>query len=174
MNILDHVPVVPDWPKPGINFFDITGILADPDAFDYCCGWLEHQAHRSNATSIVTLESRGFVFGAPVARQLGLPLVLIRKQNKLPGATIRHSYQTEYSSDTIEMHPHAPVGERPLIVDDLLATGGTILASAELIRGQWPSATISAAVIINLQNLPGGSALDHNNIDWTGLINTNE
>jgi adenine phosphoribosyltransferase len=174
MNILDHVPVVPDWPQLGINFFDITGILANADAFDYCCGWLEHQANRSDATSIVALESRGFVFGAPVARQLGLPLVLIRKQNKLPGVTIRHSYQTEYSDDTIEMHPHAPLGERPLIVDDLLATGGTILASAHLIRSQWPRAKISAAVIINLQNLPGGSALDHNTIDWTGLINTDE
>ena len=174
MNILDHVPVVPNWPRPGINFFDITGILANPDAFDYCCGWLEHQVHRANVTSIVALESRGFVFAAPVSRQLGLPLVLIRKQNKLPGMTIRHSYQTEYSNDTIEMHPHAPVGERPLIVDDLLATGGTILASAHLIRSQWPSCVISAAVIINLQNLPGGSALTHNNINWTGLVNTNE
>ena len=174
MNILDHVPVVPDWPKPGINFFDITGILANPDAFDHCCAWLEQQAREANATSIVALESRGFVFAAPVARQLGLPMVLIRKQNKLPGTTIRYSYQTEYSSDTIEMHPHAPVGDRPLVVDDLLATGGTILASAQLICSQWPSAVISAAVIINLQNLPGGSALDRHNITWTSLINTDE
>ena len=174
MNILDHVPIVPDWPKPGINFFDITGILADPDAFEHCCSWLARQAHESNATSIVALESRGFVFAAPVARQLGLPLVLIRKRNKLPGDTIQHSYQTEYSNDTIEMHPHAPVGIRPLIVDDLLATGGTILASTQLIRSQWPSTVISASVIINLQNLPGGSALDQHNIIWSGLINTNE
>ena len=174
MNILDHVPVVPDWPKPGVNFFDITGILANADAFDYCCKWLERQAHRYDATSIVALESRGFVFAAPVARQLGLPLVLIRKQNKLPGSTIKHSYQTEYSNDTIEMHPHAPVGDRPMIVDDLLATGGTILASAHLIQTQWPDAKIGAAVIINLQNLPGGSALNQQGINWTGLINTNE
>ena len=174
MNILDHVPIVPNWPKPGINFFDITGVLANPKAFEHCCAWLEQQAHESDATSIVALESRGFVFAAPVARQLRLPLVLIRKQNKLPGTTIQYSYQTEYSSDTIEMHLHAPVGNRPLIVDDLLATGGTILASAELIRSQWPIAIISAAVIINLQNLPGGSTLSQHNINWLGLINTDE
>jgi len=101
MNILDHVPVVPDWPKPGINFFDVTGILANPEAFDYCCGWLKHQAHWYNASSLVAVESRGFVFAAPVARQLGLPLILVRKRGKLPGPTIQHSYQTEYSTDTI-------------------------------------------------------------------------
>jgi len=174
MNILNHVPIVPDWPKPGINFFDITGILANPDAFDYCCSWLEFQAHQNTATSLVAVESRGFVFAAPVARQLGLPLVLVRKRGKLPGGTVHHSYQTEYSTDTIEMHPHAPVGTHPLIVDDLLATGGTILAAAHLIRSQWSNTTISAAVIINLQNLSGGTALTADCINWTGLINTNE
>jgi len=174
MNILNHVPIVPDWPKPGINFFDVTGILANPDAFDYCCSWLEFQAHQNTATSLVAVESRGFVFAAPVARQLGLPLVLVRKRGKLPGGTVQHSYQTEYSTDTIEMHPHAPVGTHPLIVDDLLATGGTILAAAHLIRSQWSNTTISAAVIINLQNLSGGTALTADCINWTGLINTNE
>jgi len=109
-----------------------------------------------------------------VARQLGLPLVLVRKRGKLPGGTVHHSYQTEYSTDTIEMHPHAPVGTHPLIVDDLLATGGTILAAAHLIRSQWSNTTISAAVIINLQNLSGGTALTADCINWTGLINTNE
>ena len=174
MNILDHVPIVPDWPKPGINFFDVTGILAEPAAFDYCCSWLESQAHQTTASSLVAVESRGFVFAAPVARQLGLPLILVRKRGKLPGATIQHSYQTEYSTDTIEMHPHAPVGTHPLIVDDLLATGGTIMAAAHLIRSRWSNTTISAAVIINLQNLPGGTALTADRINWTGLINTNE
>jgi adenine phosphoribosyltransferase len=174
MNILDHVPIVPDWPKPGVNFFDVTGILSQPDAFDFCCSWLEFQAQQYTATSLVAVESRGFVFAAPVARQLGLPLILVRKSGKLPGTTIQHSYQTEYSTDTIEMHPHAPVGTHPLIVDDLLATGGTILAAAHLIRSQWTNAVISAAVIINLQNLPGAAALDANNINWNGLINTNE
>jgi adenine phosphoribosyltransferase len=122
----------------------------------------------------VAVESRGFVFAAPVARQLGLPLILVRKRGKLPGTTVQHSYQTEYSTDTIEMHPHAPVGTHPLIVDDLLATGGTIMAAAHLIRSQWSNTTISAAVIINLQNLPGGTALTADRINWTGLINTNE
>ena len=174
MNILNHVPIVPDWPKPGINFFDVTGILAEPDAFDFCCAWFEFQAHQTNATSLVAVESRGFVFAAPVARQLSLPLVLVRKRGKLPGTTVQHSYQTEYSTDTIEMHPHAPIGTHPLIVDDLLATGGTILATAHLIRSHWTNTVISAAVIINLQNLPGGTALTADNINWTGLVNTDE
>ena len=174
MNILKHIPVVPDWPKPGINFFDITGILADPEIFDYCCSWLEFQAHQHNASSLVAVESRGFVFAAPVARQLSLPLILFRKSGKLPGTTIQHSYQTEYSTDTIEMHPHAAIGSSPLIVDDLLATGGTIMATADLIRSHWTNTVISAAVIINLQNLPGGSALTQHNINWEGLVNTDE
>jgi adenine phosphoribosyltransferase len=174
MNILNHVPIVPDWPKPGVNFFDVTGILSNPDAFDFCCSWLEFQARQYTATSLVAVESRGFVFAAPVARQLRLPLILVRKSGKLPGVTIQHSYQTEYSTDTIEMHPYATVGTHPLIVDDLLATGGTILAAARLIRNQWTNTVISAAVIINLQNLPGAASLDANNINWTGLINTNE
>ena len=174
MNILKHIPIVPDWPKPGINFFDITGILANPEIFDYCCGWLEHQAHWYNASSLVAVESRGFVFAAPVARQLSLPLVLVRKRGKLPGVTIQHTYQTEYSTDTIEMHPHAAIGSNPLIVDDLLATGGTIMATADLIRSHWANTKISAAVIINLQNLPGGTALSQHNIMWEGLVNTDE
>ena len=174
MNILNHVPIVPDWPKPGIKFFDVTGILAEPAAFDYCCSWLESRAHECTATSLVAVESRGFVFAAPVARQLGLPLVLVRKRNKLPGTTLQHSYQTEYSTDTIEMHPHAPVGTHPLIVDDLLATGGTIIAAAHLIRSHWTNTVISAAVIINLQNLPGGTALAADQINWKGLVNTDE
>ena len=174
MNILNHVPIVPDWPKPGINFFDITGILADPDAFDYCCSWVEYQAHQFAATSLVAVESRGFVFAAPVARQLGLPLILVRKRGKLPGATIQHSYQTEYSTDTIEMHPHAIIGSSPMIVDDLLATGGTIMAAANLIRSHWTDTKISAAVIINLQNLPGSTLLTQHNIMWEGLVNVDE
>lgn len=174
MNLLDHVPVVPNWPKPGINFFDVTGILANPDAFNHCCEWLESQAQQHQASSLVAVESRGFVFAAPVARRLRLPLILVRKQGKLPGSTIQHSYQTEYSTDTIEMQPHAPLGSNPLIVDDLLATGGTVLATAALIRSQWLNTAVSAAVIINLKNLPGGSALTASNIKWTGLINVNE
>lgn len=174
MNIIQHVPVVPDWPKSGINFFDITGILANPEAFDYCCGWLEFQAHQTNASCLVAVESRGFVFAAPVARQLSLPLILVRKSGKLPGTVISHSYQTEYSTDTIEMQPHADIGSCPLIVDDLLATGGTIMATADLIRSHWRNTVISAAVIINLQNLPGGSALTQHNINWQALVNTDE
>ena len=168
MNILNHVPIVPDWPKPGVNFFDVTGILSNPDAFDFCCSWLEFQARQYTATSLVAVESRGFLFAAGAAAQAGVPLILARKAGKLPGQCHTVTYDTEYSQDSLQIQTQAKPGPHVLIVDDLLATGGTILAVNRLLRDHWSVSSVSAQVIVNLGFLPGQQNLADNGIslDW--------
>lgn len=126
---------VPDFPKPGILFYDITGILAKPEAFQYCIDRMEERYRESAITAIGAVEARGFIFAAPLAVRLGLPLILIRKQGKLPGRTLERSFDLEYGTDVVELHPEdVPSGARVLLVDDLIATGGTIRAAAELVQ----------------------------------------
>ena len=164
MNLKSIIPVVPDWPKPGVNFLDITPILENPDAFSYCTEQIVNYIRSVNATSIVAVESRGFPFAAAAAHVSGLPMLLARKPNKLPGAVYQQSYETEYSTDTIEIKQTAQVGSRPIIIDDLLATGGTILAVAELLRKNFTVDQVTAAVVINLKFLPGHAVLASNSI----------
>lgn len=124
---------IPDFPRPGILFYDITSILMEPAAFAYCVDEMVGRYRGSRVSCVAAIESRGFLFGAPLARALDLPLILVRKQGKLPGATISRTYELEYGTDTIEVH-RADVhsGQRVVIVDDLVATGGTLKATAEL------------------------------------------
>ena len=126
---------VPDFPKPGILFYDITGILAKPAAFQYCIDRMEERYRESDLEAIGAVEARGFIFAAPLAIRLGLPLVLVRKKGKLPGETLERTFQLEYGTDVVELHPQdVPSGGRVLLVDDLIATGGTIKAAAELVE----------------------------------------
>ena len=125
---------VPDFPKPGILFYDITSILMQPEAFSYCVAAMVDRYRERDLTAIAAIESRGFLFAAPAAHALGLPLILVRKSGKLPGATYRRTYELEYGTDTVEIHQadiHS--GDRILIVDDLVATGGTLRATAEMV-----------------------------------------
>jgi len=169
MNLESIIPVVPDWPKAGINFLDITPILENPDALAYCTEQIVKHIHSVNATSIVAVESRGFPFAAAAAYVSRLPMVLARKPKKLPGAIYQQSYDTEYSTDTIEIKQTAQVGSRPIIIDDLLATGGTILAVAELLRKNFTVGQVTAAVVINLKFLPGHAVLASNSIKLFSL-----
>lgn len=164
MNLKSIIPIVPDWPKPGVNFLDITPILENPDAFSYCTEQIVNYIRSVDATSIVAVESRGFPFAAAAAHVSGLPMLLARKPNKLPGAVYQQSYDTEYSTDTIEIKQTAQVGSRPIIIDDLLATGGTILAVAELLRKNFTVDQVTAAVVINLKFLSGHDVLATNSI----------
>lgn len=128
---------VPDYPKPGILFYDITSVLMQPEAFSYCLETLTARYAREDLGAIAAVESRGFIFGAPLAQSLGLPLLLVRKAGKLPGDTVSRSYELEYGTDTIEIHRRDLLGSGPiLIVDDLIATGGTVAAAAELMESQ--------------------------------------
>lgn len=125
---------VPDFPKPGILFYDITSILAEPKAFKYCLDTMVDTYRNDRIDAVAAIESRGFVFAAPFADRLGIPLILIRKKGKLPGKTISKKYQLEYGQAEIEVHPQdVPAGKKVLVVDDLIATGGTLKAATDLV-----------------------------------------
>ena len=128
---------VPDFPQPGIIFKDITPLLADSEGFAQCIDALAEKVSSHNADAIVGIESRGFIFGAALAVKMGLPFQLVRKAGKLPYKTVKVSYDLEYGSDSVEMHVDAvTAGKRYAIIDDLIATGGTAAATAELIELQ--------------------------------------
>lgn len=124
---------VPDFPKPGILYYDITSILTNPDAMAYCVSALEKRCRALKADAVAAIESRGFIFASPVALALGLPLILVRKKGKLPGATVSKSYSLEYGKAEIEIHvDDIPRGKRVAVIDDLIATGGTVKAACDL------------------------------------------
>lgn len=126
---------VPNFPKPGILFYDITSVLANPEAFSYCMEAMEALYANQKIDAVAAIESRGFLFAAPFAYKHNLPLVLVRKRGKLPGKTISKKYALEYGEAEIEMHiDDIPQGGRVLIIDDLVATGGTLRAAADLLR----------------------------------------
>lgn len=134
-NLDDAIRKIPDFPKPGILFYDITSVLTNPDAFRYCIDSAAKLYRGEKLDAIAAVESRGFLFAAPLAERLGLPILLVRKKGKLPGKTLARKYALEYGEAEIEMHvDDIPVGGRVLIVDDLVATGGTLRAAADLLR----------------------------------------
>jgi adenine phosphoribosyltransferase len=150
---------VPDFPKPGILFRDITPLLGDGKAFGEVVDAFAAIARASQANLIAAPESRGFVFGAPAAAKLGIGFVPIRKPGKLPGKKARVTYALEYGTDTLEMHADgAKPGDRVLLVDDLLATGGTIRACADLVEGTGAT-VVGFAFAIELAFLKGREKL---------------
>ncbi|MFP4331547.1 MAG: adenine phosphoribosyltransferase [Alkalispirochaetaceae bacterium] len=142
---------VPDFPRQGILFYDITGILAKPEVFRYCIDRMEERYRGGRIDAIGAVEARGFIFAAPLSVRLGVPLILIRKKGKLPGKTIERSFELEYGEDTVELHPEdVPAGAKVLLVDDLIATGGTIKAAAQLVE----DAGATVAEIFSVVALP--------------------
>lgn len=134
-DIYNAIRDVPDFPKPGIVFKDITPILNDPALFKQVINLMTDHVKTLNVDKIAVVESRGFLFGAPIANTLGIGIVPIRKKGKLPYKTIEETYDLEYGTATLEVHQDAlNKGDRVVIVDDLLATGGTAVASAKLIE----------------------------------------
>jgi len=150
---------VPDWPKPGIVFKDITPLLADGPAFADVTRAFAEAVRPWRPTQIVGIESRGFIFGAALADRLGLGLSLVRKKGKLPRATRRVTYALEYGEDVVEMHADAlGPNDRAVVIDDVLATGGTARAVAELV--QHTGATLAGmAFLMELAFLPGRTRL---------------
>ena len=150
---------VPDFPKPGILFKDITPILADPKLFRAAVELLADRHRKSRIDKVAMIEARGFTFGAGVALKLGVGIALIRKPGKLPGQTISASYELEYGSATLHTHTDAvKPGERVLLVDDLLATGGTAAATAGLIE-QLGGKIVEIEFLIELAFLRGREKL---------------
>ncbi|MFF0743737.1 adenine phosphoribosyltransferase [Streptomyces sp. NPDC004111] len=151
---------VPDYPKPGVVFKDITPLLADPEAFTALTDALAELCVKHGATKVVGLEARGFILAAPVAVRAGLGFIPMRKAGKLPGATLSQSYELEYGTAEIEVHAEdlAP-GDRVLVIDDVLATGGTAEASLELIR-RAGAQVAGVAVLMELTFLNGRAKLE--------------
>ncbi|MGH9948199.1 MAG: adenine phosphoribosyltransferase [Pyrinomonadaceae bacterium] len=134
--IKKYIREVPDFPKAGINFYDITTLLKDPEGLEMTIDALTEQCRGLGIDKVVGVESRGFIFGTPLAYQLGVGFIPVRKPNKLPAETASVTYDLEYGSDTLEIHNDAiDEGDRVLIVDDLLATGGTARAVVDLVEG---------------------------------------
>lgn len=164
MNLLDYLPGVPNFPKPGILFRDISPLLANPAAFKEATLQLETLAQQFDYTHILGIESRGFIFGSALAHQTHKGLALARKPNKLPLASHRESYGLEYGSDSLEIQQSTlPAEARVLIVDDVLATGGTIIAASQLLQ-KAGFQVAGAITLLEIVGLDGGKLLSQKGI----------
>jgi adenine phosphoribosyltransferase len=158
--IRSKVRDVPDFPKPGILFKDITPMLADPRAFNLCLDMLAERFDGQHIDGIVGIESRGFIFAAALAARMRKAFIPVRKPGKLPYDTHRQAYELEYGTDAVEIHRDAVApGEKIIVVDDLIATGGTAWAACELIR-KLDAQVLGAAFVIELTFLPGRKRLE--------------
>jgi adenine phosphoribosyltransferase len=159
MNLKEHIRGIPDFPLEGILFYDIATLLREPAALKHCLDALEAQLRAWNPDVVAGIESRGFLFAAPLAQRLGLPMMMIRKAGKLPGETRSLTYDLEYGTDTIEIQADAlSPGQRVVILDDLLATGGTLAASVELCTSVGAE-VVGCGVVIDLPFLNGRDAV---------------
>ncbi len=159
IDLAEHIRNVPDFPIHGVQFKDITSLLLSPDAFNETIDRMVKLAGQTDIDCLAAIDSRGFIFAAPMATRMGLPLVLLRKAGKLPGATLSYEYSLEYGQAALEVHAEdVPPGARVLIIDDLVATGGSLIAAAKLIEKAGGS-TAGIGVVIELIGLGGRDAL---------------
>ena len=169
--IKSSIKSIPNHPKEGIIFRDITSLLEVPAAFKATIDLIVEKYKDQGLTKVIGTESRGFIFGAPVALALGLPFIPVRKPGKLPREVIAQSYQLEYGQDTLELHTDAiSQGDNVLIIDDLLATGGTVEATVKLVQ-RLGGEVKHAAFVINLPELGGEKRLRDLGIDCYTLVN---
>jgi adenine phosphoribosyltransferase len=160
IQIKDHIRQIPDFPKPGILFYDISTLLAHAKAWQATVGVLADAIRPHKPDLLVGIESRGFLVAAPLALELGIGFVMVRKKGKLPGATIPHTYDLEYGTDTVEVQADAVTpGQRVVVLDDLLATGGTLGAAIALLQKVGADVR-AAACIIELAFLGGRAKLN--------------
>ncbi|MDE2686255.1 MAG: adenine phosphoribosyltransferase [Chloroflexota bacterium] len=170
MQLNSYIRTIQDFPVPGISFKDITPLLADADALQYAVDRMLEQCEPMRPDVIVSVEARGFLLAAPMAYRLGKPLVPVRKQGKLPYEKFSTSYDLEYGTGTLQIHTDAiSDGQRALIVDDLLATGGTVSATAELVR-ECGGNIAGYAFLIELSFLDGRNKLGGVDVDIVSLI----
>lgn len=160
MDLKDHIRGIPDFPKPGILFYDISTLLRHPDAWQVAMGRLSNMVRGYHPQVLAGVESRGFLLAAPLALKLGCGFVMLRKRGKLPGEVVGLDYALEYGADRIEIQADAVApGTRVVVVDDLLATGGTMAAGIGLLR-QVGADVVAAAALIELTFLGGRARLD--------------
>lgn len=164
MNIKDYVAEVPNFPKEGILFRDITPLMQSGEAFKYACDEIIKFARNVGAELVAGPESRGFIFGCPVAYDLNIGFVPVRKPNKLPRETVSYKYDLEYGSNELHIHKDAvKKGQKVLIVDDLLATGGTVEAAIKLVE-ELGGEVVGCAFLIELVDLKGREKLEGYNV----------
>ncbi len=169
MNLKDYITTIPDYPSEGILFRDVTPLMADGEAFKYACDKLTDYALSKGAQVVAGPESRGFIFGCPIASSLGIGFVPVRKPNKLPRETIKCEYSLEYGTNTLEMHKDAiKPGQKVVICDDLLATGGTVEATIKMIE-ELGGEVVGCCFLIELDALKGREKLK--GYDVFSLIN---
>ena len=168
MDLKDHIRSIPDFPKPGILFYDISTLLAHPQAWQATVERLADAVRPHRPDLLVGIESRGFLVAAPLAYALGSGFAMVRKKGKLPGKTVRFTYDLEYGTDTIEIQEDAiSPGQRVIVVDDLIATGGTTEAAINLVTQQGGT-VVGAACIIELSFLNGRSRIP---VPVTAMVN---
>ena len=167
MDLKEHIRQIPDFPKPGILFYDISTLLQHAEAWRTTIDQMAEAVAAHEPERLIGIEARGFLVAAPLAMRLGCGFTMVRKQNKLPGETIQHTYDLEYGTDTVEIQADAIMpDQRVVVVDDLLATGGTMAAAISLLRKVGADVR-AAACIMELSFLAGREALD---VPITALI----
>jgi adenine phosphoribosyltransferase len=167
MDLKQHIRSIPDFPKPGILFYDISTLLAHPPAWRATVDRLAGALRPHQPDLLVGIESRGFLVAAPLAYELGRGFAMVRKRGKLPGRTIRFTFDLEYGTDTIEIQEDAVArGQRVVVLDDLVATGGTMQAAIDLVR-QRGGEVVAAACIIELNFLRGRDRID---VPFTSMV----
>ena len=164
MNLKDYIASIPDFPKEGILFRDITPLMADGEAFQEACDQMIEFAKEVGAEVVAGPESRGFIFGCPVAYKLKIGFIPVRKPNKLPRKTVSYKYDLEYGSNELHMHADSiKPGQKVLIIDDLLATGGTVEATIKMVE-QLGGEVVGCAFLIELEDLAGREKLKDYNV----------
>ena len=172
IDLKHYIRHIPDFPKPGILFYDISTLMRNPDAWQMAMGRLARQVAPFKPDILAAVESRGFLTAAPLADRLGCGMLMLRKRGKLPGKTVSHTYDLEYGSDTLEIqHDAVQPGQRVVIMDDLLATGGTLAASATLLQ-KAGAEVVAASVLVELTGLGGRNRLG--DIPVTTLLSYDE
>jgi adenine phosphoribosyltransferase len=167
MDLKKHIRSIPDFPKPGILFYDISTLLAHPDAWRTTVERLAKALQPHRPDLLIGIESRGFLVAAPLAYQLSRGFAMIRKKGKLPGQTVRFTYDLEYGTDTIEIQEDAIAsGQRVVVLDDLVATGGTMQAAIDLVRRRGGE-VVAAGCIIELGFLRGRDRID---VPFTSMV----
>lgn len=158
-SIKNAIRTVPDWPKPGVAFRDITTVLQDRTAFRKLVDAFVHRYHDQQIDAVAAIDARGFIIGSPLAYELNAGLVLVRKKGKLPFDTLVEDYELEYGTASVELHKDAfKPGDKVVLVDDLIATGGTMLAASRLIR-QIGAEIVEVSAMIDLPDLGGSRKL---------------
>jgi adenine phosphoribosyltransferase len=170
MNLAKAIRTIPDYPKKGIMFRDITTLLGDAEAFRHAVDALVDPFRNAGITKVAGIEARGFILGGAIAHQLKAGFVPLRKRGKLPGETYAVEYALEYGTDSMEMHRDALIeGERTMMIDDLIATGGTALAALDLLR-RGGADVVAAGFVIDLPELGGTAKLIAAGVPCTTLI----